>query len=74
MEQKKYKRFSGYPGGLKEIPLKTMLKKHPEKVLQQAVKRMLPKNKIGSRMITRLKIYKDDSHPHSAQKPKKLEI
>jgi large subunit ribosomal protein L13 len=51
-----------------------MLKKHPEKVLQQAVKRMLPKNKIGSRMITRLKIYKDDSHPHSAQKPKKLEI
>lgn len=58
-EQKVYKRHSGYPGGLKIIPLKDLFKKDPEKVLRLAVKRMLPKNKLARRMILRLKVLKN---------------
>ncbi len=74
LEQKKYKRYSGYPGGLKEIPLKTMKERHPERVIRLAIERMLPKNKLASRMISRLKIYKDENYPHQAQQPKSIEI
>jgi large subunit ribosomal protein L13 len=73
-EDKKYKRYSGYPGGLKETPLKTMKERHPERILELAVKGMLPKNRLASRMINRLRIYEGQEYPHNAQKPKPLEI
>ena len=74
LKQKMYKRYSGYPSGLKEIPLEVMLEKKPEEVISHAVKGMLPKNKLGSRMLTRLKVYRDAKHPHKAQNPSVLEI
>ena len=67
LEQKKYYRHSGYHGGLKESSLKEMLESHPERVLKQAVKGMLPKNIPGRRMLGRLKIYSGETHPHQAQ-------
>ncbi len=74
MEQKLYKFYSGYPGGLKEKNLDTMLRNKPTKVIRLAVKNMLPKNKIGRQMIKRLKVYADDKHEQQAQKPKELKI
>lgn len=67
LEQKKYYRHSGYHGGLKETSLKEMLESHPERVLKQSVKGMLPKNIPGRRMLRRFKIYSGDTHPHQAQ-------
>ena len=67
LEQKTYYRHSGYPGGLKEEPLSRLLAKNPTRVLNHAVKGMLPKNRIGRRMLSRLKLYAGDSHPHEAQ-------
>lgn len=72
LEEKTYQRFSGYPGGLKIIPLKEMLEKHPDRVVRLAVRRMLPKTKLGERMLEKLKIYDGSEHPHSAQKPVEL--
>ena len=66
-EQKKYYRHSGYPGGLREKALQTMLDEHPERVLQLAVKGMLPRNKIGRRSLRRLHVYAGPEHPHAAQ-------
>jgi large subunit ribosomal protein L13 len=74
MDQKFYHRHSGYPGGLTSINLRDQLAKHPERVLQSAVKGMLPKNKLGRRMIKKLKVYAGDEHPHQAQQPKRLEL
>ena len=74
MEQKFYYRHSGYPGGIKSISLRDQLATYPERVLQSAVKGMLPKNKLGRRMIKKLKVYAGDSHPHEAQQPKPLEL
>ena len=74
LKQKMYKRYSGYPSGLKETPLEVMLETKPEEVISHAVKGMLPKNKLGSRMLTRLKVYRDAKHPHKAQNPAVLEI
>lgn len=74
MEQKLYRTYSGYPSGLKEKRLETMLERKPEKVLWIAVKNMLPKNKIGRQMIKRLKVYVDDKHQQQAQRPKELKI
>jgi len=74
MEQKLYKAYSGYPGGLKEKNLDTMLKNAPTKVIRIAVKNMLPKNKIGRKMIKRLIVYADDKHEQQAQNPKELKI
>lgn len=67
-----YKFHSGYMGGLKEIPLKTMMTKKPEQVLELAVKRMLPKTIQGSHMLKRLKVYKGAAHPHVSQTPAPL--
>lgn len=72
LDDKVYYRHSGYPGGLRETNARKMLAKHPDRVLQLAVKGMLPKNKLGSRMIKRLKIYGGDQHPHQAQQPRPL--
>ncbi|HAV39560.1 MAG: 50S ribosomal protein L13 [Aquificota bacterium] len=74
MEQKKYQFHSNYPGGLKERSLAWMLQNKPEEVIRLAVKRMLPKNRLGHRMLKRLKIYSGPNHPHIAQQPKNLEV
>ncbi len=66
-EQKIYKRYSQYPGTLKEIPYARMQEKFPERIIEMAVKGMLPKNKLGRRMLKRLKVYAGPEHPHSAQ-------
>ena len=67
IEQKKYYRHSGYHGGLTERTLQQMLDKHPDRVIKQAVKGMLPKNVPGRRMLGRLKVYSGNEHPHQAQ-------
>jgi large subunit ribosomal protein L13 len=74
LDQKLYHRHSGYPGGLTSITLRDQLDKHPERVLQAAVRGMLPKTKLGRRMIKKLKVYAGDEHPHQAQHPKPLEL
>ena len=72
--QRVYQRYSRHPGGLKSIPLKEMLAKNPEKVLSEAVRRMLPKTKLGGQMFKKLKIYAGPQHPHQAQNPEKMDI
>lgn len=74
LDQKKYYRFSGYPGGLKEISLRDQLQKFPTRVIEQAVRGMLPKNRLGRRIARRLKVYAGPEHPHAAQQPKPLEF
>jgi large subunit ribosomal protein L13 len=74
LDQKMYYRHSQYPGGLSAINLRDQLAKHPERVLQAAVRGMLPKNKLGRQMIKKLKVYAGDSHPHQAQQPKPLKL
>ena len=73
-ERKVYYRHSGYPGGLKETTFGKMQASHPERVLQKAVKGMLPKGPLGYAMLRKLKVYAGATHPHSAQQPKNLEI
>jgi large subunit ribosomal protein L13 len=74
LEDKKYYRHSGYPGGLREDSLRSLLNKQPERVLMLAVRGMLPKNALGRKMLKKLKVYAGDSHPHQAQQPKTLEL
>ena len=66
-KDKIYYRHSGYPGGLKQMTLEEMLKKHPTRVIEHAVKGMLPKSYLGKAMYRKLKVYEGDSHPHKAQ-------
>ena len=73
LKQKVYRRYSGYPGGLKEVPLETMLKNRPATVIRLAVQRMLPQGPLGRDMIKKLKVYVDDKHPHKGQLPISLE-
>lgn len=72
--QKKYFTYSGYPGGLKKIPVAGMIEKHPERVLGRAVQGMLPRNRLGRRLKRKLFVYSGPDHPHKAQKPQALEI
>jgi len=74
LDQKKYYRHSGYPGGLKEITLRDQLKRFPERVIEAAVKGMLPKSKLGHVMYKKLKVYAGPNHPHAAQNPEPLEL
>ena len=74
MTQKKYYRHSGYPGGLREITLRDQLEKFPNRVLESAVRGMLPKNRLGRKMFRKLKVYAGPNHPHEAQQPKSLEF
>ena len=69
MDQKRYYRHSGYPGGIKEITLRHQLEKHPDRVIKSAVRGMLPKNVLGRRMFKKMKVYAGSDHPHSAQQP-----
>lgn len=73
-DQKEYLTHSLYPGGQKTRTFKEMIEKHPDRVIRLAVKRMLPKTKLGNTLINKLKVYKGDEHPHSAQNPVVLEI
>ncbi|MCB7128123.1 MAG: 50S ribosomal protein L13 [Candidatus Brocadiales bacterium] len=72
LKDKMYKRYTGYPSGLKLKPAGEMLEKHSDRVVRLAVKRMLPKSKLGDKMIKKLKIYAGPEHPHEAQQPREL--
>jgi large subunit ribosomal protein L13 len=72
--QKKYYRHSGYPGGLSEITLADQLERYPTRVIKAAVRGMLPHNRLGRRMVKKLKVYAGPEHPHQAQQPKPLEL
>jgi large subunit ribosomal protein L13 len=72
--QRAYKTYSGYPSGQKETTAKEMLARHPERVLEAAVKRMLPKTRLGRAMFKKLNLYTGTDHPHQAQKPQRLEV
>ena len=73
LNQKKYFKHSGYPGGIKSKSLDSVIMNSPEDAIRMAVKGMLPKNKLGKKMLTKLKIYKDNDHPHQAQNPNTLD-
>ena len=74
MDQKKYYRHSGYPGGLTEITLRDQLVRYPTRAVELAVRGMLPKNRLGRKMLRKLKVYASPEHPHGPQKPEWLEF
>ena len=74
MEDKYYYHHSGYIGGMKSVQAKTMMATKPEKAMELAIKGMLPKNTLGAKAFTRLKVYAGDAHKHEAQKPEAYEI
>ena len=69
LNTKMYRHHSGYPGGLKEVPYKNIMQNMPERAMEHAIKGMLPHNKLGAQMYTKLKVYKGATHPHQAQLP-----
>ena len=73
-QDKKYYRHTGFPGGIRETSFAKLHAKYPGRVLQKAVKGMLPKGPLGNAMLKKLKVYAEGAHPHSAQQPKALEI
>lgn len=73
-ETKMYYSHSGYVGGLKEVSFQRMLAKHPERIIEKAVKGMLPKNSLGRAMNRKLKVYAGPNHPHAAQKPREITL
>jgi len=73
-EKKLYRRYTGFPGGLREESFVRLLNRKPEQILEQAIKGMLPKSKMGRQMATKLKVYRGDKHPHQAQEPVALSI
>lgn len=74
LDQKVYHRHTGYPGGLKSVVARDMLRRHPERILEHAIRGMLPKTKLGRRMFKKLKIYAQPDHPHAAQQPEVLTL
>ena len=74
LEDKKYYDHSGHPGGLRERNAKTMIEKYPEEMIERAVKGMLPKNSLGRKMLTNLRVYAGTEHNHEAQKPVELKF
>ena len=73
-DDKYYRHHTGYVGGLKEVPYKTLVKKHPTKLVELAVKGMLPKNSLGRQMFKKLKVYAGAEHEHAAQKPEEYKF
>ncbi|HVO63475.1 MAG TPA: 50S ribosomal protein L13 [Terriglobales bacterium] len=73
-EAKVYQHYTGYPGGLRTEAYTKRMTRKPELVIEEAVKRMLPKSKLGRQMISKLKVYRGDKHPHQAQKPEGLAL
>lgn len=74
LKTKIYLRYTGYPGGQRATALGDMMQKDPRKVVELAIKRMLPKNALGRRMFRKLKVYSGEAHPHMAQKPEALTL
>ena len=74
LDQKMYYRHSGYAAGFKSVVLRKQLRDHPTRVLEAAVRGMLPRNRLGRAMFKKLKVYKSSDHPHQAQQPKPLSI
>ena len=74
LDKKVYYRHSGFPGGIKGMTAREMLDRKPAYVIKTAVKGMLPKNRLGTKMFSKLKVYTGADHPHEAQKPEKLEL
>lgn len=74
LEQKTYQSYSHYPGGQKIVPASEILAKHPERILVSAIKRMVPRSRLGRAQMDKLKIYKGPQHPHQAQQPKELKL
>jgi len=72
LDKKAYFSHSGYPGGTRYTTVRTMLNRHPERVVEYAVKGMLPKNSLGRKMLKKLKVYAGDQHPHKAQQPREF--
>ena len=73
-DTKVYRRYTGFPGGLREESFTRLMNRKPEQILEQAIKGMLPKTKMGRQMATKLKVYRGDKHPHLAQQPVALEV
>ena len=73
-QKKVYRHYTGFLGGLREESFTRLINRKPEKVLEEAIKGMLPKSKMGRQMATKLKVYRGDQHPHLAQQPEKLEV
>jgi len=73
-QEKVYRRYTGFPGGLREESFTRLLNRRPEKIVEEAIKGMLPKSKMGRQMGTKLKVYRGDQHPHQAQSPEVLEV
>ena len=74
LDQKMYYRHSGYPGGLKQVNLRRQLETHPTRVVESAVRGMLPKNRLGRKIFRKLRVYAGPEHPHQAQQPKSLDL
>ena len=74
LDDKIYYRHSHYPGGLKQVTMRRQLQLHPERVIEAAVRGMLPKNRLGRKMFRKLKVYAGPDHPHQAQQPEDLEL
>jgi large subunit ribosomal protein L13 len=74
LQTKTYHWYTRYPGGLKEASARDLITKHPERILHEAVKRMVPRNRLGRQQMSKLKIYGGPQHPHQAQDPQALEI
>ncbi len=73
-QTKEYQYYTGYPGGQKSVSYAEMLEKRPERVIELAVRRMLPKNKLGVKMLKKLKVFGGPEHDHAAQRPEKIEV
>jgi large subunit ribosomal protein L13 len=74
LDQQTYSFYSHHPGGLKTVTARTMLDKHPERVLELAVKRMMPRSRLGRQQFKKLKVYAGPQHPHQAQQPETLQL
>lgn len=74
MQTKTYQWYTRYPGGLKVVSAREVLEKHPERIITEAVRRMVPRNKLGRQQMTKLKVYAGPSHPHQAQQPQELKL
>ena len=74
LQTKTYQAYSHYPGGLKVVAAKDVMAKHPERILTEAVRRMVPRTPLGRQQMTKLKIYAGPSHPHQAQQPEELKL
>ena len=74
LDEKVYRHHTGYPGGLKTVQARDLQAKHPERLIESAVRGMLPKSKLGRKQIKKLKVYRGPKHPHEAQQPRPLKI